>query len=488
MTQPAANPIRRPISLCAILSVLCLLTAAAVRLAGMNCQLWLDEIWSIRLAQTAGSPLGILLLHHDNNHWLNTFADYLLGPGRPWWAYHVLPEVTGIGAVLLGWLIARRRGEWQGFAALVLLGGSEFLIEYSSDARGYAPLGFFALLCVWLLDQHLARPRRWTVALMSASAALAILSHLTSIAILAGLIAASALSLFRRRRSWPAAISHTALWWAVPVATLTILYVIDIRFMIRGGGPPTPADLPGQTAAMLLGFPLDSRAAPIFGIAAFLLCAIQIGRLYCAADPEWPVFLSAALFVPVVLFCLPRTIYLHPRYIYVAAPFILILCGMELGRWLASGGWRAGLSSVVLLAFVGVNAGPISTFLFLGRGDYVGAVNFILDQTVTQDVVVGADRHPTSTLMVLEYYTQYHVHTPHRIETFNNLVGGDQWPQWLVTEENVGQALQSSTGAVFVRRATFPDGAVTSGIPWIIYEAESGAARARPENLRALAR
>ena len=94
-----------------------LLIAAAVRLGGINCQLWLDEVWSIRLAQKAGSPLGIILnheLHHDNNHWLNTLYVYYLGPGRPWWTYHVLAEVTGIATVVLGYVIARRRGPMAG--------------------------------------------------------------------------------------------------------------------------------------------------------------------------------------------------------------------------------------------------------------------------------------------------------------------------------------------------------------------------------------
>jgi uncharacterized membrane protein len=264
-----------------LLAAAILIAAAAIRLAGINQQLWLDEIWSIRLSQLAGSPAGVFLLHHDNNHWLNTLYLQCLGPGRPWWTYHLLAEFTGIGTVLLGWLIARRQGNAQGLAALILLGSSEFLVEFSTDARGYAPAGFFALLCLWLLEKHLARPRRWTVALMAASAAAGLLSHLTFVVILAGLIAASIIALLRRR-PWIAALGDTALWWAVPIALIAVLYWVDVRLMVRGGGPPTPPDLASQAAAMILGLPIGS-AACVLAILAMALCAAALRRLYRAA-------------------------------------------------------------------------------------------------------------------------------------------------------------------------------------------------------------
>src|SRR5277367_6430701 len=131
-----------------IVAACLILAAAAIRIAGIDCQLWLDEIWSIRLAQTAGSPLGVFVkLHHDNNHWLNTLVLYFLGPGRPFWSYHLLPEISGIGTVVVGYLLARPHGARAVLCVLILLGASEFLVEFSTDARGYAPAGFFALVC-----------------------------------------------------------------------------------------------------------------------------------------------------------------------------------------------------------------------------------------------------------------------------------------------------------------------------------------------------
>lgn len=468
----------------AVLIAVVVLIAAAIRIAGINCQLWLDEIWSIRLAQKAGSPLGVFFISHDNNHWLNTLLLYFIGPGRAFWTYHVFPEICGIGTVALGGLLARPNGSRQTFCALVLLGASEFLVEYSTEARGYAPAGFFTLLCLWLLQIHLMRPRRLTAVLMSMSAVLGLLSHLTFVVILAGL-AATSIAALHRRLSWSGVILHAAMWWAVPLVILAALYFVDVRGMTRGGGPPTPDDLPSQAAAMVLGIPVGSVVAPVMGIVAMVICGVQIVRLVRAGCPAAWFFVAALLLVPALLFFWPRTTYLHPRYVYVAVPVMFVLIGIELGSWL-SGRLPARFVAAALLAgFCVVNGRLISNFLHLGRGDYRGALAFLMSHTDGRDIVVGADRHPVSTLMVLEYYGNG-VLDNRRLLTLNGEEWGDQWPQWIVAEEDLGPYINTTDGAPFVRQANFPNGAVTSGIPWTIYEAQTGRPNVRQENLRTL--
>jgi hypothetical protein len=466
----------------ALVTAVLFLTAAIIRLAGINCELWLDEIWSIRLAQKAGSVLGVFHLNHDNNHWLNTLWLLFLGPGRPWWTYHLLSEAAGTGTVIVGWLVSRRS-----LPVLILLATSEFLIEYSSEARGYAAAGFFAVLCVWLLQRYLARPRRLTVVLMSVSALLGLLSHLTFVVILAGLIISAAVAL-KRRGSWMMATSRTAVWFAVPVAILITLYLVDIRNMERGGGPPTATDLPAQTAAMALGIPVGSPAAAIFGVAAWVLCAAQVWRLTRDSDSAWPVFAIALLFVPGLVFFWPRSDYLHPRYIYVAAPLLFILLGRELDHWFAGRWWAKFAAGAGLGLFVLSNGLLVANFLRYGRGDYLGALQFMVEETSGPRVVVGTDRHPESTLMVVQYYDQYHFKSASHLLTLNTEEWGDQWPQWMVAEEDLGLHVVTTDGVPFVRRAVFPKGTVSSGITWAIYEAMAGRPYARAENLRDLSR
>jgi hypothetical protein len=471
------------------LALALLLLAAGLRLGGINSQLWLDEIWSIRLAQTAETPLGVFthpLLHHDNNHWLNTLVVQFIGPGRPFWLYRLLPEITGIGTVLLGWLLARRYGAYEGICALILLAMSEFLIEFASDARGYAPAAFFGLLCLWLMQRLLVKPNRWTAIAMGTSAVLGLLSHLTFLAILCGLIAGSAISAWRKN-SWTSALARAAIWWAAPCAAIVLLYLVDLRYMVRGGGPLL-TDLPQQTAQMVLGLPGGFSGATAIGLIAWLIAAVRCTRLWAAADDAWPVYAAAVLLVPVFLFGLQRSDYLHPRYIYVAVPLLLMLIGMELGHWLWHGQWVGRtLAVIALLGFCVANFFPTVNFLRLGRGQYCDALAFLIAHSAGRNIIVGADTHPKSTLMVLEYYQTYVPAEGHRLLTLRGEEWNGQWPQWIIAEQYYGRTMHDQDGVPYICRAVFLNGGVASGIFWAVYESATNSAFVRPGNLATLA-
>ena len=57
------------------------LFATALRVAVIDNDLWLDEVWSVQHAASVESPAEIFFsLHHDNNHHLNTLWLWLCGP------------------------------------------------------------------------------------------------------------------------------------------------------------------------------------------------------------------------------------------------------------------------------------------------------------------------------------------------------------------------------------------------------------------------
>ena len=65
-----------------LLAALLLVGAAALRLAGARSGgLWLDEIWSVQLAQDLSSPFAVLRIGLDNNHPLNTLVLSFLASG-----------------------------------------------------------------------------------------------------------------------------------------------------------------------------------------------------------------------------------------------------------------------------------------------------------------------------------------------------------------------------------------------------------------------
>lgn len=161
---------------------------ALVRLAGMAGDLWLDEIWSVRMVEQVKSPWEILtVLRHDNNHPLNSLWLYWLGPDAAGWSYRLLSWFAGSVSVGLAGAIAGRQAlnlssdetaaKLTAALAMVLTGGSYLLIHYSSEARGYAPMLACALGAVWAL-QHAddAKWGRWAIGYAMA-AGLGLLAH-----------------------------------------------------------------------------------------------------------------------------------------------------------------------------------------------------------------------------------------------------------------------------------------------------------------------
>jgi hypothetical protein len=315
---------------------------------------------------------------------------------------------------------------------------------------------------------------------------LGILSHLTFAVVLAGLALSAAIYMRRTRRSVAAALFRTVVWFGLPVALLVTLYVVDVSQMMRGGGPTTPPDLATQAAAMTLGIPVGLPVAALFGILAMALCAVQVWRMHRAGDLAWPLGVVLLLYVPSVMLLWPRTDYLHPRYIYVAVPFLLIFLGLELQHWLAGPWWARMAACGALIAFVAVNAMQLWTLQRLGRGDYLAALQYLRAQTAGPNVVIGTDQvHPTSTLMVIQYY-DWTDPASRRLATLHDEQAPGQWPQWLIVEQDFGPGMVTTNGVPFVREAAFPKGAVTSGVSWFIYESQSARPNVSAENLEVL--
>ena len=172
-------------------AVLVVAAAAAVRVWAACDEFWMDEIWSLLgFAGPASSPRQILTAHHDNNHYLITLWMYALGQNQRYWILYRLPAlVAGIGTIGAAGLLARRWGSAAAFSAVLLTGMSYMQIVYSSEARGYALAGFFALTAFLALDRCLMSWSPWAAALFVVSSILGTLSHLTFVEVYAAMFA-----------------------------------------------------------------------------------------------------------------------------------------------------------------------------------------------------------------------------------------------------------------------------------------------------------
>ena len=142
-------------------AALALVLGAALRVACATGELWFDELWSLERAQRLERVLDVLLepvFQHDNNHWLNTLWLHWIGTD-------VSPLVQRLPACLasllsllvIGW-IGWRRDPLSGVLALLLAASSFLLVQYGTEARGYAGAVLFALMGYALLSTEDGRP------------------------------------------------------------------------------------------------------------------------------------------------------------------------------------------------------------------------------------------------------------------------------------------------------------------------------------------
>jgi hypothetical protein len=454
--------------------------AAAARIAAARGDLWFDEIWSLSFARELDGPWEVLTrIHHDNNHPLNTLALYLTlkaagAHARPI-AYRLLSLVSGIAILPSLWWLEWRpadRGSHARRSFVAIAGGLSFLaLVYSSEARGYAPAALCALVAFAIVrrdDVPFTRNRRLAFAL---ACALGVLSHLTFVFVYAGL---AAWTLARARRAESIAWRDWIAVHMLPVACLMGDYLVDVRKLSYGGGPPFRT---GEVVARTLSLAVNGPTAGVLrnlaagATAALVLSAIA--DLYARKDDEWIFFATALLLAPLSVLLLYRARYLDPRYFFVLMPFFWMLAARTLARV-----WTRGLAGRVAAAlfaglYVAGGVAHAAPFLRYQRGDYAAAVATVANLSALSPITIGSD-HDVRNRMVLDYYGEV---LPRACRW--TYVPADAWdrrgPEWFVTHQFDDAGAGSSAPASIEVKAveyrltrSFPYGG-TSGWTWYLY-------------------
>ena len=461
--------------------------AAAIRVAAARGDLWFDEIWSLSFARELDAPWEVLTrIHHDNNHPLNTLALYLTlkaaGAHAPAIAYRVLSLVSGIAIVpVLYWLDQQpldRRSRprlWCG----AIVGGLSFLaIVYSSEARGYAPAALFAVVAFAIVRRdgvEFTRNRRLAFTL---ACALGVLSHLTFVFVYAGL---ALWTLVRAVRAEPPGWRRWIALHMLPAACLAGDYLVDVRKLSYGGGPPFRI---GEVVSRTLSLAVNGPAAGgVRNVAAGVTAGIlllAIADLYAQKDDEWIFFATTLLLAPASVLLMYHARYLDPRYFFVVMPFFWLLAARSLARtWSRGVGGRVVAATFVALYVIGgvAHAAP---FLRYERGDYSAAVETIARLSARSPITIGSD-HDVRNRMVLDYYGEKFPAACRLI-----YVPADAWdrrgPDWFVTHEfdDGGEAgvppASIVVNAIEYRLVrSFPYGGI-SGWTWHLYHTTSSAA------------
>jgi hypothetical protein len=394
------SPERLPVTLClAYLLSWTLILAAAVG------DLWLDEIWSIRIAQAAGSPIEILSrFHHDNNHVLNTLFLWFVGVQNTLFVYRLFAVVSGMVALLLVGYLARAWGASEALLAVVLTGTSYPLVLYFSEARGYAPAIMFALLSYALLRRNWGEFSPYRLIAFWTASILGILSHLSFVIVSTALLLFSLANEIRIEGLHRTRLIYFLAHHVPPFAFLGWFYVFFARDMVVGGGPLTTNwDVIMQASTLLLGFPENVFFG---GLGVLCVMAVLVAgsyTLYRNRNEQWLFFCFVLVVAPMLMLIFARPKHLYVRYFILCFPFFYLLLSYLLCHWYRlSKTVRAGVIAAVLLMLTG-QIHKLVSLLELGRGSYRAALTRILENSPEGVVRIGSD-HDFRNRVLVDFY------------------------------------------------------------------------------------
>jgi hypothetical protein len=458
--NPTGNPMPR------LLVLLVVAFAAILRLACVNAEFWLDEIWSWELAHAAPSLPGVLTIRHDNSHALNSLWLRLWPATAPLIFLRLPALVAGLGAVVVAAVVARRRGVAASLFAALLIAGCSWVVFASAEARGYSLAVFFAFAALEALWRYLDRPSRSSLAAFWVLSALGFLSHLTFVHAYIGFVVWSMRRFARERPDSRGQVRAMLVLHGPVAAFFAAYYLLAVRGMEIGGGPETPtSDVLRRLISLGLGGPAGDWGWVVVAVAVGVLVMglSLMGRsepeaqardsrtLACASGSErgnngdvWTFFAAAVVASPALFLIRPQVLF--ERYFLIPFVFFLLLVAFVMGDL-----WRRrALRPVVLALLVGYlagNAWQVKAFAGSGRGEFGEALAWIAEQDDGDPLLIAGD-HDFRVRLCVEFYAR-------RLSLARvRYVESDRWKEatWLLVHAPDGERLPME----FETRTIFP--------------------------------
>jgi uncharacterized membrane protein len=447
---------------------------AGLRFEASRNLFWFDEILSWHVAKVAPHAADIVVNEPlDNSHPLNTVWMYALGD-RMWWpAYRLLAVAAGTALLVLMARIALREGAATACIAVILATFSPFLIQYSSEARGYAPAMFFAVACFALARWYLNNPKRKYSLGFTLCAILGVLSHSSFLYAYLAIVLWTGFALWKRETHREAGRLLFRLL-AVSFTFLVMDYVILLRRLQTAGGAPYPAWRGARDAiAWIFGWPQSGWMTVLLCGAVAAILIIEIVRMARNREPEW-IFYTTVIFIAPALASLAwRQPFVYPRYFAIVAPFVVLLTARFLARaWKEGDPARIGCVMFLALVLWG-DARRFAELRFPGRGQYLAAIDYMLAHSNGPLTITShQDRRNELTL---DFYRRYFP-TDRSIEYVKQDQVAEKHPQWLLIDclsDTPPQSSERTTadGSRYRLARVFRYSGL-SGFDWWIYERE----------------
>lgn len=407
---------------------------------------------------------------------------WMLGQGWPDFVYRIPAVLAGTLSVWAFMLASGRRGTTEPIVVGCMMSSSFLLIQYSSEARGYAYLQFFCGVSYLIYQEIcLQESKRQSLSICPTRlevgfgivCVFGVLSHLTFVEWYAGLFAGFVLMAYRRRGSAISRIASLVRSQAIPLVVFPVVYFFHFHGNKVGGEDVSEwPKVAAETLVLIGGFTSENTPQLLLMIPIVILICAGIARLFVLRDPAFVVLLLASSIVPILLLLWQQFPFVYPRHFLVNVLACLLLCSTAFS-WLAEAPRGGRIAAALgLMIFVFGNAFPTINLIRVGRGEYSASLRRIASVSSGHTISLGGD-HDFRNRMMVEYFgpkvdpTRHWQWIPNKKWTLQD-------PEWALLHsfKPVGEApqrIEASPGKTYFDHDHTSRYFGLSGWNWIVY-------------------
>ncbi len=359
--------------------------AVWVRIVSAHGGLWVDEAWSAVLVAKVDTPWAVFRsINHDNNHHLNSLWMLAVGYAAPPLALRALSIATGVTSVLVVAAIGARRSTAHALVGAALFALSPILVNYGSEARGYAPMLLCALGAILVAARWLDAPApapRHAPGLLALLTILGLLSQLTMLFFVVAIAAWVALTLRQRFSTGTAAAMTARLMLPSVVAVMLVFTLVFGAAAASPGGMQVGDYVPFSFASLvsalqvMLATTVGASALPRWWIAvlALALCVAAMAAVAQRRPMAWLAMLAIAG-LPIALATLHVANTGMPRYFLLSSVAVLLLLTDLIATALTKGPRSRMLAALALTLLAIGMVHDIAQDIKRRRGDIDAAI------------------------------------------------------------------------------------------------------------------
>ena len=367
--------------------------AVWVRMLSAHGGLWVDEAWSAVLVAKVDTPWAVFTsINHDNNHHLNSLWMQAVGYAAPPLALRALSIVTGAATVLVVAAIGARRSTAHGLVGAALFALSPILVNYGSEARGYAPMLLCALGAILVAARWLDAPApapRHAPGLLALLTILGLLSQLTMLFFVVAIAAWVALTLRQRVATETATGTATGTAAAMTARLMlpSLVAVLLVFTLVFGAAAANPGGMQvgdyvpfsfarlASALQVMLATTLGASALPRWWITvlALTLCVAAMAAVAQRRPMAWLAML-AITGLPIALATLHVANTGMPRYFLLSSVAVLLVLTDLIATTLTKGP-RSRMLAALALTFLAIGMShDIAQDIGRRRGDIDAAI------------------------------------------------------------------------------------------------------------------